>query len=94
MKTKKVIVLPYDRAWKSAFEEIKLEIENAIGDLIIGIIIFKVKTYYLPVLAFGLISFGIKLFYSTKEEKNSPKDSAVLIKELEKRVEAVNLWDK
>lgn len=37
MKTKKVIVLPYDRAWKSAFEEIKLEIENAIGDLIIGI---------------------------------------------------------
>lgn len=37
MKTKKVIVLPYDRAWKSAFEEIKLEIENAIGHLIIGI---------------------------------------------------------
>ena len=61
---------------------------------IIGIIIFKVKTYHLPVLAFGLISFGIKLFYSTKEEKNSPKDSAVHIKEHEKRVEAVNLWDK
>lgn len=37
MRTKKVVVLPYDRAWKSAFEEIKAEIESAIGDLIIGI---------------------------------------------------------
>jgi len=37
MGTKKVIVLPYDKTWKSAFEEIKKEIENAIGDLIIGI---------------------------------------------------------
>lgn len=37
MKTKKVIVLPYDKAWKAAFEEIKKEIELAIGDLIIGI---------------------------------------------------------
>lgn len=34
---KKVIVVPYDEAWKSAFEEIKKEIERAIGDLIIGI---------------------------------------------------------
>ena len=37
MRTKKVVVLPYDRAWKSAFEDIKAEIECAIGDLIIGI---------------------------------------------------------
>lgn len=37
MKTKKVIVVPYDEGWKSAFEEIKKEIERAIGDLIIGI---------------------------------------------------------
>lgn len=37
MRTAKVIVLPYDRAWRSAFEEIKMEIESAIGDLIIGI---------------------------------------------------------
>lgn len=37
MRTKKVIVLPYDRAWKSDFEKIKREIENAIGDSIIGI---------------------------------------------------------
>ena len=34
---KKVIVLPYDKAWKSAFEEIKQESKSAIGDLIIGI---------------------------------------------------------
>ena len=37
MKTKKVIVLPYDKAWRTAFEEIKQEIESAIGDLILGI---------------------------------------------------------
>ena len=37
MRTKKVVVLPYDRTWKVAFEEIKREIEGAIGDFIIGI---------------------------------------------------------
>ena len=37
MRTRKVIVLPYDTAWQSAFEKIKCEIEEAIGDLIIGI---------------------------------------------------------
>lgn len=37
MRTKKVVVLPYDRTWKYAFEEIKREIEGAIGDLIIGV---------------------------------------------------------
>ena len=37
MKTKKVVVLPYDKAWKSDFDKIKNEIEEAIGDLIIGI---------------------------------------------------------
>ena len=37
VKTKKVIVLPYDRAWNEAFRKIKEEIENAIGDLIMCI---------------------------------------------------------
>ena len=37
MHTTKVIVLPYDKAWKTAFEDIKQEVESAIGDLIIGI---------------------------------------------------------
>ena len=37
MRTRKVVVLPYDKAWQSAFEKIKGEIEEAIGDLIIGI---------------------------------------------------------
>lgn len=37
MRTKKVVVVPYDESWRSAFEEIKEEIESAIGDLIIGI---------------------------------------------------------
>ena len=34
MKTKRVIVLPYDKAWKADFEKIRAEIENAAGDLI------------------------------------------------------------
>ena len=37
MKTKKVMVLLYDAAWEAAFEEIKTEIEDQIGDLILGI---------------------------------------------------------
>ena len=37
MCTARVIVTPYDVAWKSAFEDIKIEIESALGDLIIGI---------------------------------------------------------
>lgn len=37
MKTQKVTVLPYDQKWKSDFEEIKKEIENAAGDLIADI---------------------------------------------------------
>lgn len=37
MRTKKIVVLPYDKKWKTAFEEIKKELEYAIGDVIIGI---------------------------------------------------------
>lgn len=37
MRTTKVIVLPYDKKWKSDFEAIRKEIIAAIGDLIIGI---------------------------------------------------------
>ena len=37
MRTAKVTVLPYDRAWKKAFEAIKQELEQALGDLILGV---------------------------------------------------------
>ena len=37
MRTKRVVVVPYDEAWNNAFEEIKTEIEAEIGDLIIDI---------------------------------------------------------
>ena len=37
MQTKRVVVVAYDEAWKSAFEEIKSEIEATIGDMILGI---------------------------------------------------------
>ena len=37
MKTKKIIVQPYDRAWASDFEKIKNEIEDAIDGLFLRI---------------------------------------------------------
>ena len=37
MRTSKVIVMPYDKKWQADFEKIKFELENAIGDLILGI---------------------------------------------------------
>ena len=37
MRTMKVVVLPYDIAWKSAFAKIRSELEEAIGSLILGI---------------------------------------------------------
>ena len=37
MKTRKVVVLPYDVSWASAFEDIRKEIVKAMGDLIIGV---------------------------------------------------------
>ena len=61
---------------------------------IIFAIIAANKTAPLIVLVFGLAFFVFQLFTTSKEEENSPKDSEILIKELEKRVEAVNLWDK
>ena len=35
MRTRKVIVLPYDKAWESDFEAIKAEIGDVLGDLIL-----------------------------------------------------------
>ena len=37
MRTAKVMVVPYDETWKSAFQEIRRELEQAVGDLIVGI---------------------------------------------------------
>ena len=37
MRTAEIVVLPYDDAWKTAYGEIKKEIEQAIGDLIAGV---------------------------------------------------------
>lgn len=37
METKKVIVVPYESTWKTCYEEIKKEIEEALNGLIIGI---------------------------------------------------------
>lgn len=37
MKTKKVVVLPYDPKWKTDFESIKREIMDAVGELIVSV---------------------------------------------------------
>lgn len=37
MRTRKVIVLPYQSSWKKDFQTIKKELLSAVGDLIIGI---------------------------------------------------------
>ena len=37
MKTKHVVVLPYDESWADHFTEIKAEIENALGELALRI---------------------------------------------------------
>ena len=37
MRTAKVIVTPYNKAWKTDFENIKHELASALGDLVIGI---------------------------------------------------------
>ena len=37
MRTPRVVVVPYDAKWKTAFEEIKSEIKCALGDLAVGI---------------------------------------------------------
>ena len=52
------------------------------------------KTVSPIILVFCLLFFVFQLFNSAKEQKNSPIDSEIMIKELENRVEAVNLWDK
>ena len=61
---------------------------------IVFIVFSKTQMYYLPILILALPLFCFKFFVGTKEEKNSKIDSEILIKELEKRVEAVNFWDK
>ena len=37
MRTARVVVMPYDGAWKTAFEAIKKELEEALGDLLVAV---------------------------------------------------------
>ena len=37
MRTARVIVLPYDEAWRAAFEDIRTEIERTLGSLTVGV---------------------------------------------------------
>lgn len=52
------------------------------------------KEPYFIFLTLGLLSGGFLLLTNLTESRNAPMDFAVMINELENRVEAVNLWDK
>lgn len=52
------------------------------------------KLYSIIGLCLFLVLFIVELFSVSKEGENSPKDSEILVKELEKKVEAVNNWDR
>ena len=52
----------------------------------------KKAPYIIFVLCCALFIF--QLINTLKEKKNAPRDSKIMVEELEKRVEAVNLWDK
>ena len=52
------------------------------------------KTVSPIILVFCLLFLVFQLLNNAKEEKNSLKDSEIMIKELQKRVEAVNLLNK
>ncbi len=70
-----------------------LNIILAIIGIILGFICDN-KLYAVAVLALCLALFIYGMYNALNEENNSPKDSQILINELENRVEAVNLWDK
>ncbi len=65
----------------------------AVFGIIMAIISEEKKPYFI-VLAVCLVGFVYFLLNAVEENKNSPKDSDVLIKELENRIDAVNNWDK
>ena len=70
-----------------------------IFNILIAIICIAVTviTYDKVALLFSGLFFAISLFQfitNPNEQASAPKDSIILIKELEKRVDAVNLWDK
>lgn len=52
------------------------------------------KTVSPIILVLCLVVFVFQFFNTAKEKRTSPKDSEIMIQELQKRVEAVNLWDK
>ncbi len=48
----------------------------------------------LILLGLSLLLYIFELFRNRKEKTNFPKDSEIMINELQKRVEAINKWDK
>lgn len=58
------------------------------------LVFFIDKTAMRVAFIFSFLLFGSLLISATKEKNNSPFDSELLIKELEKRVNAINSWNK
>ena len=70
-----------------------IDIVMAVLAIILGIISADKIVSLVP---FGLFAafFVVQLVISVKQKGNSPKDSEILIKELENRINAVNQWDR
>lgn len=73
-----------------------LKIILLVSDLLLLIYSFTlaVQEPHFIFLTLGLLSGGALLLANISESRNAPMDFAVMINELENRVEAVNLWDK
>lgn len=63
---------------------------------VLAIIFAVVANQKVPYIILALVcAIAIfKLIDTLKEKENAPEDSGIMVGELKKRIEAVNLWDK
>ena len=85
----------YFTAFSSAFKLVGIWIEiMAFIACLVSCVMNAEKAVYFIIPLFGLILFGHYLVAVSKEKENSPKDSHIMVQELQNRVEAVNRWDQ
>ncbi|MBP3381416.1 MAG: hypothetical protein J6L00_02115, partial [Clostridia bacterium] len=62
--------------------------------VIVAIVLSFIEAASPVFLLFGLALLAFQTFTVFKEKESSPQDSAILVRELENRVTAVNRWDE
>ena len=79
----------------NALKVISLTLTIAMAVLAIALNVANlVKTFSTLGLILCVGFFVFRLLNTANEKQSAPKDSEIMVKELEKRVEAVNHWDK